>query len=368
MGRALELAMSGRGEVEPNPMVGCVIAQDGQIIGEGYHQKYGGPHAERAALAACGRPPRGAVAYVTLEPCCHANKKTPPCVPALVEAGISEVVIGCTDPNPQVNGQGVGQLREAGVSARVGVMEAMCRQLIAPFAARMVYRRPYVTMKWAQSADCKVAGPGGRRLQISNDRSMRVVHELRGRCDGIMVGSNTVLRDDPMLTARGVKEPRPPVRYVLDRKLKIPPESRLVKSAAQIPVVVACEEEMLHSPQAEELRTQGVQLLQADSINQVLADAYDRRITHLLVEAGPGLAKVFFTGGWADRLWVFRSPESVGDPAAPAAAEIPGNFKATGTLDLDGDRLTEYLNPDSTVFFEAAASADLKLASLSGSR
>src|SRR5829696_3035988 len=150
--RALRLAMNGRGRVEPNPMVGCVIVKNGQVIGEGYHSQFGGPHAEPTALANCTESPAGATAYVTLEPCCHTNKKTPPCAPRLIEAKIARVVIGCLDPNPNVNGQGVAMLRNAGVQVDGPILEGPAKQLIAPFIALTVHRRPYVTLKWAQTA------------------------------------------------------------------------------------------------------------------------------------------------------------------------------------------------------------------------
>src|SRR5688572_29861014 len=188
MRRALELAARGRGSVEPNPMVGCVIAREGRVIGDGYHEQFGGPHAEREALAACRESPRGATVYVNLEPCCHINKKTPPCVPALIEAQVSRVVVGCVDPNPDVSGKGVEALRAAGMEVKVGVLEADSKQLNAAWYARVNLGRPYVTLKWAQSADGKVAGPGGERKQISNELSMKVVHELRARSDAILVG------------------------------------------------------------------------------------------------------------------------------------------------------------------------------------
>src|SRR4051812_36545882 len=171
MARAMELASRGRGDVEPNPMVGCVIARDGKIIGEGFHKKFGEGHAERVALGACTESPRGASVYVNLEPCCHTGggKKTPPCVPALIEAQVERVVVGCVDPNPAVSGRGIEELRRAGIEVEVGVGEAEAKQLNAAFFARVVHGRPYVTLKWAQSADGKVAGKLGQRKQISNE-------------------------------------------------------------------------------------------------------------------------------------------------------------------------------------------------------
>src|SRR5688500_8212868 len=216
--RALDLAAEGRGKVEPNPLVGCIIVNDGRIIAEGFHQQFGGPHAERVALAdlaSKGLPSEGATAYVTLEPCCHTNKKTPPCVPALICAKITRVVVGCLDPNPDVNGNGLQQLREAGIEVIGPVLECEAKQLIAPFLARVKHGRPYVTMKWAQTGNGKVAGPRGRPLRITNDTSDRVVHALRARCDAIAIGTNTVLSDDPLLTARGGERVRPLLRIVL---------------------------------------------------------------------------------------------------------------------------------------------------------
>src|SRR4051794_33796208 len=182
--RAIRLAMNGRGRVEPNPMVGCVIvARDGRVIGEGYHQQFGGPHAEPNALASCTESPEGATAYVTLEPCCHTNKKTPPCTPRLIEAKLARVVVGCLDPNPEVNGKGLAQLRAAGIQVDGPVLESEAKQLIAPFIKRQDHRLPYVTLKWAQTADAKVAGPHGQRLQITNETSSHLVHVLRARSD-----------------------------------------------------------------------------------------------------------------------------------------------------------------------------------------
>jgi diaminohydroxyphosphoribosylaminopyrimidine deaminase/5-amino-6-(5-phosphoribosylamino)uracil reductase len=170
--RAIRLAMNGRGAVEPNPMVGCVIVKDGQVIGEAYHAHFGGPHAEPLALA-CAKSPEGATAYVTLEPCCHTNKKTPPCVPKLIEAKLARVVIGTLDPNPEVNGKGVAMLRAAGIQVDGPALEDEARQLNAAFIKGTLHQRPYVTVKWAQSADGKVAGPGGQRVWISNRAAFR---------------------------------------------------------------------------------------------------------------------------------------------------------------------------------------------------
>lgn len=363
--QAIELATLGRGGVEPNPMVGCVLVKHGRVIGQGHHAKFGGAHAEPAALASCTESPFGATAYVTLEPCCHVDKQTPPCVPALLSARIARVVIGCLDPNPRVNGKGVAQLRAAGVEVVASLVESESKQLIAPFVAKMEHGRPYVTLKWAQSADGKVAGPGGKRLFISNALSHRTLHELRARCDAILVGIGTVLADDPLLTARDVAHPRPLLRVVCDSELRIPVTSQLARSVAHGPVLVYSTLASYNQRHAlvAALRSCGAQVVAVPqdrngrlSLPDVLRDLGQRDISHLLVEPGPTIARSFIESGVVDRAWIFRSNLRVDDPTAPAAPIL--TYPATGSLDLDGDELIESLNPRSAVFFHSAASAD----------
>jgi diaminohydroxyphosphoribosylaminopyrimidine deaminase/5-amino-6-(5-phosphoribosylamino)uracil reductase len=349
--RAIRLAMNGRGLVEPNPMVGCVIVKNGRVIGEGFHQQYGHPHAEPNALTSCTESPAGATAYVTLEPCCHTNKQTPPCAPRLVAAKISRVVIGCLDPNPDVNGKGLQQLRDAGIVVHGSLLEAECKQLIAPFIARTHHGHSYFTMKWAESVDGKIAGARGKRVQISNPASSHQVQLLRSRCDAILVGINTVLNDDPLLLPRGVPMLRPYRRIVLDRKLRLPLDSQLVQSVDRGPVI-DCTDMPPDSEPAIQLAKAGV---------QVVSDRYfnESRLSHILTEPGRTLAK---TIGIYDRLWVIRSPNAIGDESAPSAGQIPESFVKTGEIDLAGDRLTEYLNAKSKVFFAPVPSADFVLA------
>ncbi len=245
MQRALVLAAQGRGRVEPNPMVGCVITQGGRIIGEGYHRAFGLPHAEREALAACTESPAGATAYVTLEPCCHTNKKTPPASPPSSMANIARVVVACLDPNPSVAGQGIAQLRAANIHVELGLLQSEAQQLNAPFFASVLHARPYVTLKWAQSADLKVAGHNGAPLPISNALSRRHTHQLRARCDAILVGINTILIDDPLLTARDVEQLRPLRRIILDSDLRLPSTSKICHTARESPVIVYCSDDAM---------------------------------------------------------------------------------------------------------------------------
>ena len=368
MRRALTLAARGRGFVEPNPMVGCVLVANGRIIAEGYHERFGGPHAERQALAACRSSPAGATAYVTLEPCCHSKKKTPPCVPALIDAKVARVVAACVDPNPLVSGQGLHQLAAAGISIESGLLEAEAMQLNAPFFARVRHNRPYVTLKWAQSADGKVAGPGGARMQISNAASMQLVHSLRARSDAILVGIGTALADDPLLTTRGVASIRPLRRVVLDTHLRLPTDSQLARTAQQSPLLIYCTTIGRDPDRAAALAARGAEIIAVEpasdgrpSLPAVLHDLSNRQVTHLLVEGGPTVAARFLADNLADRVWVFTAPMRIDSPAAPAAPQV--DFPISGEIDLAGDCLRERLNPHSPIFFHNSPSADLAVQS-----
>jgi diaminohydroxyphosphoribosylaminopyrimidine deaminase / 5-amino-6-(5-phosphoribosylamino)uracil reductase len=363
--RAIRLAMKGRGRVEPNPMVGCVIVKDGRIIGEAYHGRFGGPHAEPSSLAACTENCTGATAYITLEPCCHTNKKTPPCVPRLIAAGIKRVVIGCLDPNPNVDGKGVKMLREAGVEVVGPILEDEAKQLNAAFIKGTLSARPYVTMKWAESCNGRIAGASGKRHQISNNRAMRVVHEMRARSDTILVGINTVLTDDPQLTVRNVETFRPLTRAVLDSNLRLPIESMLARTGAG-EVIVFCSKQTFHdSPRVAELEALGLKVspIRATSSNRLMLDDVlfdlDDRGQNILIESGPTLAQSFFEQNLCDRIWVIRSPKSIDDPTAPFAQKVPQDYIKTAEVDLEGDLLTEYLNPKSPACFSAQPSADV---------
>jgi diaminohydroxyphosphoribosylaminopyrimidine deaminase / 5-amino-6-(5-phosphoribosylamino)uracil reductase len=369
MRRAIRLAMNGRGRVEPNPMVGCVVTSpDGsRFIAEGFHEFFGGPHAEPAALAACaaaGVPPAGMTVYTTLEPCCHANKKTPPCVPRLIDAKVSRVVIGCLDPSPEVNGRGERLLREAGIEVSSGALEPECKQLIAPFIARTLHHRPYVTLKWAETADGKVAGPNGRPIRITDDAATELVHELRARCDAILIGAGTFVTDNPNLTVRLKRRGanvRTPLRVVLDPRLRGSPDSRLATTAREVPVLVFYDPRRADPQRAAAFHDRGVELVALEQdvsmpLASVLFNLHGRNVTHVLVEPGPHLASAFLATPLSDRVWVFRSPRRVDDPTAPAAARVP--YPPAAKVSCGRDTLTEHLNPDSPVFFAPEPSAD----------
>jgi diaminohydroxyphosphoribosylaminopyrimidine deaminase/5-amino-6-(5-phosphoribosylamino)uracil reductase len=241
MQAALRLAQRGIGSVEPNPAVGCVIVKSGQVIGKGWHKRFGGAHAEINALEDCGTQsasPEGATMYVTLEPCCH-SAKTPPCTDAIIDAGLAKVVVATVDPSEHANGKGVEQLRNVGIEVQTGVCEAQARLLNAAFIKFAATGKCWVTVKWAQSIDGKMtwADQSRERRWVSGKKSREDVHKLRRRVQAILVGINTVLADDPLLTARPSKG-RKPTRIVLDSRLRIPLDCRLLATAKKVPLMI----------------------------------------------------------------------------------------------------------------------------------
>lgn len=316
---ALKLARKGEGRVEPNPMVGCIIAKRGRIIGKGYHRRFGGPHAEIEALQSCKESPCGATVYCTLEPCSHFGK-TPPCVDALIEAQVARVVIPILDPNPQVHGRGISKLRRAGIKVKVGVLAEQATDLIRPFATRTLLKRPYVIAKWAKSANgFLVSGPGESRW-ISGPQSLRRVHRLRARVDAVMVGAGTVLKDDPLLTARDVPLKRIALRLVADGRLRIPLSSRLVQTADVFPAVVFTTPTAANSRKAARLRRAGVEIIPTPAkraglnLRKLLTSEAMAGVTNLLVEGGPTLLNAFFRAGLADEAHIYTAPHVLHPP------------------------------------------------------
>lgn len=321
MRRALALAARGRGAVEPNPMVGAVVLDAaGATVGEGWHERYGGPHAEVNAFAAAGARARGGTLVVTLEPCCH-HGKTPPCTDAVLRAGVARVVAAMADPFPQVAGGGLAILRAAGVEVEVGVGEAEARRLNAAYLKLVRTGRPWVHLKWAMTLDGKIATRTGDSQWISGDASRRRVHELRGLVDAVIVGRGTVVADDPQLTARP-PGPRTPTRVVLSTSGQLPDRCRLRATARDVPVIVfaaAGAESRLAGWAADGADV--VALPGGDnglSIDAVLTELGRRRMTHVLVEGGAGVHGAFLDAGAADELHVFVAPTLVGGAGAPS--------------------------------------------------
>lgn len=323
MARAIELAQRGEGRVEPNPMVGCILVRDGRVVGEGWHQQFGGPHAEVEALRAAGEEARGATAYVTLEPCAHAGK-TPPCTGALIAAGVKRVVAGCRDPHPQVNGRGFAELSAHGIEVVADVLPAEAQSLIAPFAKLATRGVPWVIAKWAMTLDGKLAAHSGDSRWISGEDSRAVVHELRGRVDAIVVGRGTAAADDPLLTARPAG-PRVATRVVLDSQASLSLGSKLVATAKETPVLVAAA--ATAPPQrCEALRQRGVEVWQSASAKrdeqwlELLAELGRRRMTNVLVEGGAEVFGTLFDAGSVEEVHAFIASRVLGGPAASPVA------------------------------------------------
>jgi len=311
--RALSLAKRGEGFVEPNPMVGCVIVRGGRIIGEGWHRRFGGPHAEINALRSCTESPRGATVYVSLEPCCHSGK-TPPCTDTLIAAKVAEVVAPFPDPNPLVAGRGFWALRAAGIKVRIGIAPAPASARIVPFVTRVKKNRPFVILKWAQTQDGRLAASPGESRWISCGESRRWVHRLRARVDAILVGSGTVLADDPLLISRGVPIRRVARRVVLDARLRIPMKGRLVATGQSVSTQVFTTRARARSPKAEKLRGNGVSVQSLPIRNgslhlpSALRRLAGQQVTNLLVEGGPTMLNSFLSADLADRIVVFIAP------------------------------------------------------------
>ncbi len=317
MRQALAEAERGRGGVEPNPLVGAVIVRDGRPIASGYHARFGGPHAEINALREAGDNGASATLFVTLEPCCH-HGKTPPCTDAVLAAGIARVVVAMADPFPRVAGGGLQILRENGLDVVVGVEEMAARRLNSPYLKKLTTGRPYVTAKWAMTLDGKIATAAGSSKWISGKRSRAAVHEVRGLMDAILVGIGTVLADDPELTARP-RGPRTAVRVVLDSSARLPLESRLVRSAREIPVCVAVSgrapldrRALLADAGCDVIVLESGEGVPIDSLLEILGR---RGMTNVLVEGGGRVLGSFFDAGQVDAVDVFLAPIIEGGPS-----------------------------------------------------
>ncbi len=345
LARALELAEGGRGRVSPNPLVGAVVVRGGEVIGEGFHAELGGLHAERAALADCerrGEDPAGATMYVTLEPCAHTGRQ-PPCTEAILEAGIARVVIASDDPSEKAAGRGPGILRDGGVEVELAAGEeaTAARLLNQPFRKHARTGLPLVTLKLAMSLDGRTSAPPGDSPWISGERSRELVHRWRAESDAIAVGIDTVLTDDPLLTARpepsgapyapqaSIKRTgtssRQPVRVVFDRQARLPLDSQLLRTLDDSPVLVVVSPEA----DASALREAGAEILVADGIEAALADLGRRGITSLFLEGGPTLASAFQIADQLDEARTFVAPVLLGSdwrtgPVAAAGGSAGG--------------------------------------------
>jgi diaminohydroxyphosphoribosylaminopyrimidine deaminase / 5-amino-6-(5-phosphoribosylamino)uracil reductase len=320
MRRAIELAERGRGKVSPNPLVGAVIAREGEVLGEGWHAKIGGLHAEAAALEDArgrGADVEGATIFVTLEPCAHHGRQ-PPCADAIVAAGLSRVVIGTDDPTEKASGRGPGTLRDEGIAVEFidGAEAHESRLLVQPFRKHARTGKPFVILKSAMTLDGRTATASGISKWISGDASRETVHRWRSSIDAICVGIGTALADDPTLTARGVGAERQPARVVFDGQARLPLDGRLVRTATEAPVIVIAGREASSSA-IDHLANAGVEVIVCsgegpDRVSAALSELGKRDLTSLLLEGGATLAGAFLDAGEIDELRVFIAPKLLG--------------------------------------------------------
>jgi diaminohydroxyphosphoribosylaminopyrimidine deaminase/5-amino-6-(5-phosphoribosylamino)uracil reductase len=324
------LAEKGRGKTSPNPMVGAVLVKRGKVVGQGYHARAGEPHAEIVAIKNAAEKAKGATLYLNLEPCTHYGK-TPPCVPAVIEAGVRKVVVGIEDPNPLVKGRGVVLLKQAGVDVKIGILERECYRLNEAFCKYIVKHEPFIILKVAATLDGKLATREGESQWITGETSRRFVHRLRDQVDGVVVGIGTVLKDDPMLTAR-IRGGRDPYRIVFDSRLRIPENSKLIDRSPSKTIVATTE--MASRDKIERLQKKGVRIIISDSksgkvdLKSSLIELGEMGMMSLLVEGGGQINGSFLDQGLIDKIFLFLSPKLIGDPLAP------GIFSGVGFASL----------------------------------
>lgn len=348
---ALELAKEGCGFVNPNPMVGAVIVKNNEIIGQGYHKKYGQPHAEREALANCRVSPKGATIYVTLEPCCHYGK-TPPCTEAIIESGIRRVIIGSADPNPLVEGKGAEILRKHGVEVVENVLKEECDKLNQVFFHFITTQKPYVLMKYAMTMDGKIATYTGESKWITGEKARQHVHMSRYQYSAIMVGVDTVIADDPLLTCR-IENCRNPIRIICDTNLRTPLGTQIVKTAKEVPTIIAtsCTDDKSQRPYTDA----GCKILKVAkkgshiNLNDLVKKIGEEKVDSILLEGGGTLNWAALQSGIVNRVQVYIAPKLFGgqyakSPVSGLGVDSPDNaflLKNSTIIRFDNDFLIE---------------------------
>ena len=340
MHRALDLARKGLGHVEPNPLVGCVLVKNQELVASGWHQQFGGPHAEIHALQEAGSRAAGCTLYVTLEPCSHQGK-TPPCTTAIKQAGIQRVVIGQQDPFAEVNGRGIQQLEEAGLEIERGVLETECRHLNGPYLKRLATGKPWVVAKWAMSRDGKLAASDGSSRWISSPTSRELVHQIRGRMDAILVGRETALLDNPQLTARPPGA-RVPTRIVMTTLADLPNHLTLLQTARETPTLITCGPDA-PTKNRKALEAAGCEVFVTEStdrcqmINELLCHLGRQQMTNLLIEGGSQLLVSCFNAKAIDEVHIFVANKHMGGTGAANPLELSKEDS------MDSERFLEQL-------------------------
>lgn len=361
MAAAIRLSRRHTGLTATNPSVGCLIVRDGVILGSAVTARGGRPHAETQALELAGQRARGATAYVTLEPCSHYGR-TPPCANALVAAGIARVVVCLTDPDPRVSGRGLTILRDAGIEVVSGVLEEEGRQALEAYLMRQMKGRPHVTLKLAVSADGMIGRVYAGQVAITGPVSRAQVHALRAEMDAILVGIGTAIADDPELTVRlpGLED-RSPVRIVLDRHLRLPLSSKLVRTAGDVPVMVVAPLSAAHASEVfapgvsisdedlalrrQALTAAGVEILDAADLPDLLTQLATRGLSSLLVEGGASVARAFLDAGLVDRILLFEGETMIGEGGIESpltAHDIPKDYKPVRRMRFGADSCCDY--------------------------
>lgn len=342
MRRAIALAKRGRGWTSPNPLVGAVIVKDGRIIGEGFHERYGQPHAERNAIASLTESAQGATIYVTLEPCCHYGR-TPPCTEAIIANGIARVVIGSRDPNPKVAGRGVALLREAGIAVEEDFLRSECDRLNPVFFHYITTQTPYVVLKYAMTADGKIATRTGASKWITGEEARNMVQQLRHNYRGIMAGIGTVLSDDPMLNVR-FHGGRSPVRIICDSRLRLPADSAIAKSAHEYETIVACAR--AEPARRKALESLGIQVYELGNgqgrvdLGKLMQVLGERKIDSVLLEGGGTLNDSMLRLGYVHEVKAFVAPKLFGGEGAKTPVEGSGVELPQQAVKLVMERVT----------------------------
>jgi diaminohydroxyphosphoribosylaminopyrimidine deaminase/5-amino-6-(5-phosphoribosylamino)uracil reductase len=340
MQRCLALASQAKGKTSPNPLVGAIAVKDGQIIGEGFHPSVGQPHGEILALQAAGEQAKDATIYVNLEPCNHYGR-TPPCTEALIKAGVKRVVVGTIDPDPRVSGKGVERLRKAGIEVVVGVEEEACRQLNEAFIHRVTYQLPWGILKYAMTLDGKIATTTGHSAWVTGKSAREYVHQLRAGCDAVIVGGNTVRRDDPHLTTHGVAA-RNPLRVVMSRSLDLPLNCHLWETETA-PTLVFTQKGSNLQLQSE-LLSKGVEVEELAPLNPpaVLENLYQRGLSSVLWECGGILAAQAIATGCVQKVLAFIAPKIIGGVSASSPIGDLGLLDMTEALELERVKISQF--------------------------
>ncbi len=340
---ALQLAEKGRGRVAPNPMVGAIIVKDGEIIGRGWHEEYGQPHAERNALDSCTKSPKGAAMYVTLEPCCHYGKQ-PPCTEAIINAGIKKVIVGSIDPNPLMSGKGIQILRECGIEVKENVLKEDCDRLNEVFFHYIKTKRPFVIMKYAMTMDGKIASYTGASKWITGEAARSHAHKQRGCCRAIMAGVGTVLADDPLLSCR-ISGGRNPIRIICDTNLRTPITAQVIQTAREIPTILAvchADKEKWLAYEKEGCRI--LHLREKDGhvdLQQLMVELGQDGIDSILLEGGGTLNWSALKSGIVQKVQAYIAPKLFGGQAAITPIEGLGVSSPADAFRLKDSRITK---------------------------